>query len=429
MSLVFSEKIKPRDFYSGNFLPENMHRTTSLNLITLNLLHCLTTKQAKLNLHIALFLNCEMKITLYQISSIVALNQCVGASSRLFLDRAPPAFAGGFGTSSTKNTSKKVKKRRGGLVSEDIVASPKEEPKVKEPKLDRFGLPVRTSDNFFPPLPDETEIIGMDQETSLDAVQKAMSKHIRLNYEIFDENAVEKVDKNPWKLILLHQSPPVLEIQNFFTSDECKQYMNIAREEIEGPEETDSNSPLKVNSATFSSLAFSKRTSTTWFCHYSQVPTLLAKAKRLLNNLPLKQMEEAQIVRYRTGEEFSWHYDEIPTAQLENSGQRIATLLLYLNTLENGGGTIFRDLKDKTGAELTMQPKQGSALLFFPAFADGTPDDRTLHKGEVAVEKKVIAQMWIHEGGYTPVIPEGNTHEAGVELVKATEEQLGYSYE
>ena len=95
--------------------------------------------------------------------------------------------------------------------------------------------------------------------------------------------------------------------------------MNSKRrgEEGEEPEKTDSNSPLKVNSAAFSSLAYSKRTSTTWFYHFSQVPTLLAKAKRLLNNLPLKQMEEAQIVRYRTGEEISCHYDEISTAQVE----------------------------------------------------------------------------------------------------------------
>ena len=37
-------------------------------------------------------------------------------------------------------------------------------------------------------------------------------------------------------------------------------------------------------------------------------------------------------------------------------------------------------------------------------------------------QMRVIARrLWIHEGSYTPVIPEGNTHEAAVELVKATE--------
>jgi hypothetical protein len=140
-------------------------------------------------------------------------------------------------------------------------------------------------------------------------------------------------------------------------------------------------------------------------------------------------MEEAQIVRYRTGEEFSWHYDEIPSAQLDNGGQRIATLLVYLNSNSKGGGTIFRDLKDSTtGADLTMRPKEGSALLFFPAFANGTPDDRTLHKGEVAVEEKMIAQMWIHQKDYKPVIPKGNTHEAAMEAIQAKEMELGYRY-
>jgi hypothetical protein len=139
-------------------------------------------------------------------------------------------------------------------------------------------------------------------------------------------------------------------------------------------------------------------------------------------------MEEAQIVRYRTGEEFTWHYDEIPSAQLANGGQRIATLLVYLNSIQKGGGTIFRDLKDATGlSHLTMQPKQGSALLFFPAFVDGTPDDRTLHKGEIAVEEKMIAQMWIHEREYTPVTPEGNNHEDALNVIKEKEIELGYN--
>jgi prolyl 4-hydroxylase len=45
-----------------------------------------------------------------------------------------------------------------------------------------------------------------------------------------------------------------------------------------------------------------------------------------------------------------------------------------------------------------MRPKQGSALSFFPAFVDGTPDDRTLHKSEVAGGKKVIAQCGFMRG-------------------------------
>lgn len=385
-------------------------------------------------------------------------------------NRAPIIAFAGFGSSaSTKKKGKKNKKKKRGLKSDDLRPEPSlskpssssnsNDEKEPEVQLDRFGFPIRTAENFFPDLPPDIEILGYEYgdgatHSKLNDIRKAMEKHIPLNYNIFDESAVEKKIgteeedddgdsedplniQQPWKLKLLHKSPPVLEIQNFFTPLECHEYRSISDEEFQptsagsgsnSESGWESESPLRVNSATFSTLAQSKRTSTTWFCHFSQVPTLLAKAKRLLNNLPLKQMEEAQIVRYRTGEEFSWHYDEIPKAQLENGGQRIATLLVYLNTNSKGGGTVFRDLKDSTtGEELTMRPKEGSALLFFPAFADGTPDDRTLHKGEVAVENKMIAQMWIHEREYTPVVPNGNTHEAAIEAIRAKEKDLGYN--
>mmetsp|Transcript_20657 Transcript_20657/g.29154 ORF Transcript_20657/g.29154 Transcript_20657/m.29154 type:complete len:140 (+) Transcript_20657:1-420(+) len=137
-------------------------------------------------------------------------------------------------------------------------------------------------------------------------------------------------------------------------------------------------------------------------------------------------MEEPQIVRYRTGEQFSWHYDEIPPPQLVNGGQRVGTLLVYLNDVENGGGTMFRDLVDSKDNQLTMKPKVGSALLFFPAFEDGRPDDRTLHKGEVAMDEKWIAQMWIHERDYNPAVPESNSHTAAEKSVEETRRTLGY---
>ena len=196
----------------------------------------------------------------------------------------------------------------------------------------------------------------------------------------------------------------VIAIDNFFTPLECDEYIQLSQTHDENSKQS-----VEIQSATFSPLAMSKRTSTTWFCHYSQQSTLLAKAKHLLSlsqsttslsSLNIRLIEEPQIVRYRIGEEFSWHYDEIPRQQIEqegSGGQRIGTLLVYLNTIEDtrGGGTVFRDLvrpgrsyknqinkmkSDKVSVKeedrLTMRPKKGSALLFFPAKLDGTPDDR-----------------------------------------------------
>ena len=236
------------------------------------------------------------------------------------------------------------------------------------------------------------------------------------------------------RLNLLHRSPPVLSVDNFFTDDECEEYIakSSSRPANPGAEGYDEDAPVEVNSATFSSSSLSTRTSTTWFCRYSSVPTLLVKARRLLSALDVRKIEEPQLVRYRTGEQFSYHTDELPRGELlQNGGQRTATLLVYLRTIDEGRGgtTQFRDLKSREGEGcLAVRPERGSALLFFPSDKDGVPDDRTLHRGEVAVDEKVICQLWVHEGTYTPAVPKGNAHdEEMTRLMKEKREELGYS--
>ena len=302
-------------------------------------------------------------------------------TSRLATTRL--AFAGGgFGSSSSSTKKSKKKRKRGGFSDLEPPPPSKNQEKVNEtPKLDRFGLPPPTEDDIFPPLPEGTELIAASEgPTSLKEIKSAMKQHMPLAYDCFDENGVERTPSPgnlPMKLKLLHKSPPVLTIDNFFTPNECDETRRV----------TEQDDVFEVSSATFSPLATSKRTSTSWFCHYNSMPTLVSKARNRLG-IPLEQMEEPQIVRYLQGQEFSWHHDEVPAIQLENGGQRIATLLVYLNTVKNGGGTIFKHLKDANGEPLTVKPVQGSALLFFPAFANGQPDDRTLHKGQVAGDTK-----------------------------------------
>ena len=74
--------------------------------------------------------------------------------------------------------------------------------------------------------------------------------------------------------------------------------------------------------------------------------------------------------------------------------QRIATLIVYLNNLgpSSGGATVFKDLASMSSSSMSMntgplavRPEKGKALLFYPSYADGRPDDRTMHAGQVAM--------------------------------------------
>ena len=93
------------------------------------------------------------------------------------------------------------------------------------------------------------------------------------------------------------------------------------------------------------------------------------------------------------------HYDanrDADTEDVNRGGQTLATLIVYLNDVENGGRTRFGKLlsmkrnkssqdhqlaEDKEDPYLKVTPKRGDALLFFPADKYGKFDERLEHEG------------------------------------------------
>ena len=73
-----------------------------------------------------------------------------------------------------------------------------------------------------------------------------------------------------------------------------------------------------------------------------------------------------------------YFFDRSNSEELSRAGQRVATMLLYLSTLdqEAGGGTWFPH------AKLRVQPTAGSALLWYNTRLDGRPDPQSMHASE-----------------------------------------------
>jgi hypothetical protein len=110
--------------------------------------------------------------------------------------------------------------------------------------------------------------------------------------------------------------------------------------------------------------------------------------------------ELPQVAHYSGGEFFKAHEDGFPIAVAADKGyQRRATILVYLNDVEQGGATRFEHL----GVE--VQPKKGKALVFFPSSAACMPDARTLHTATPAVDghEKWVSQLWVASS--TPPVP------------------------
>jgi len=118
----------------------------------------------------------------------------------------------------------------------------------------------------------------------------------------------------------------------------------------------------------------------------------VTRASSIANDHPWTGWEAPVVTRYSPGALFASHNDASPTRGSEwrvLGGQRIVTVITYLNSCEKGGGTKFDKLN------ISVQPVQGSALVFFPADSDTlVADDRTVHQSLPAVEEKWIVQLF-----------------------------------
>ena len=105
------------------------------------------------------------------------------------------------------------------------------------------------------------------------------------------------------------------------------------------------------------------------------------------------------MLRYRPGAEYKPHYDYFDPAQsgtptiLKRGGQRVATMVMYLNTPEAGGA---HHLSRGRARGRAGQGQRG-VLQLRPA----APLTRTLHGGApVLAGEKWVATKWMREGRF-----------------------------
>ena len=126
------------------------------------------------------------------------------------------------------------------------------------------------------------------------------------------------------------------------------------------------------------------------------VQRIEARIARLLN-WPLDHGEGMQVLHYGVGAQYLPHYDYFDPAEpgtptiLKRGGQRVGTLVMYLNEPERGGGTTFPDVG------LEVAPQRGNAVFF--SYDKPHPSTRTLHGGApVLAGEKWVATKWLREG-------------------------------
>lgn len=131
----------------------------------------------------------------------------------------------------------------------------------------------------------------------------------------------------------------------------------------------------------------------------------------VLTGIPAGHGEAFNILRYENGQHYDSHYDAFTEEDYgKQRSHRIATVLLYLTDVEEGGETVFlfegkEGLKRLAGVDykacntgIKVKPRAGDALLFWSQNPDTSVDKHSLHGGcPVIAGNKFVATKWIRD--------------------------------
>ncbi|MDH6593202.1 prolyl 4-hydroxylase [Variovorax sp. TBS-050B] len=184
--------------------------------------------------------------------------------------------------------------------------------------------------------------------------------------------------------------PRVVVFGNLVSPEECEALIAAARVRLARS--------LTVETRTGGEVLNVDRTSEGMFFERGEnecVARLEARIAKLLR-WPLEFGEGLQILRYAPGAQYRPHYDYFdpdepgtPTI-LKRGGQRVGTLVMYLQEPEQGGATTFPDVG------LEVAPVRGTGVFF--SYDEPDPATRTLHGGApVLAGEKWVATKWLRE--------------------------------
>ena len=195
------------------------------------------------------------------------------------------------------------------------------------------------------------------------------------------------------KVLMALRQPRVIVFGSLLSDEECDGIIELAAKRLARSETVATGSEgSEVNAARTSDGMFFER------CETELIRKVESRLATLLR-WPLDHGEGLQVLRYRPGAEYQPHYDYFDPGHvstpsiLKRGGQRVATLVIYLNTPTAGGSTIFPDIG------LDVAPVKGNAVFF--SYDRPHPMTRSLHGGAPVIEgEKWVATKWLREGRF-----------------------------
>jgi prolyl 4-hydroxylase len=207
-------------------------------------------------------------------------------------------------------------------------------------------------------------------------------------------NRIE-IDHHTVGVVTRVSAPEVVVLEHVLTDAECDALIDLSRPKLSRSTTVDpATGGYKVIAARSSEGTFFLRGENT-------LVTSIEKRLSVLTGMPIENGEGLQILHYGVEGEYQPHFDYFEpkeagsAAHLRRGGQRVSTLIMYLNNVDAGGETIFPDIG------LAVAARKGGGVYFSYCDSQENLDRRTLHGGApVKRGEKWIATHWLRQGVY-----------------------------
>jgi prolyl 4-hydroxylase len=194
--------------------------------------------------------------------------------------------------------------------------------------------------------------------------------------------------------VQISEYPRIFSVSDFLTEEECDYLTALSRPHLVSS---------KVIDETNKGEQFDqRRTSRGYFIPSNRRNQILMGIEMRIAamiGMPIENGEDLHVLCYSVGGEYQPHYDyfnpQTPGGAecMRRGGQRVVSLIMYLNTPDAGGETVFPE------ANIAITPKKGDAVFFYNCTPNGSVDPKSLHGGSpVIAGEKWIATKWIREG-------------------------------
>lgn len=214
-------------------------------------------------------------------------------------------------------------------------------------------------------------------------------------------NALRAVQEPVW-IETLSWVPRASLYHNFLSLEECEHLIKLGMPTMAKSMVVDNDTGESKDSEIRTSRgSFLKR-------NHDEIVTRIEERIASYSTIPAENGEALHILHYEASQHYAPHYDYFhdPLNTL-NGGQRLATMLLYLSDVEEGGETVFpsSDTKLNVGNPsfsmcgqqgVAVKPHVGDALLFWNQTPNGTLDTFSLHSGCPVIRgNKWSATKWM----------------------------------